>query len=75
MAKKRGPKPRKGLAAPAALVGVRCSKGLLSRLDKWRVLQDDKPGRPEAARRLMESALDAALPDDPSYRADDGRDG
>jgi hypothetical protein len=59
MMAKRGPKPRKGLAAPAALIGVRCSKGLLSRLDKWRAAQQDKPGRPEAARRLMEAALDS----------------
>ena len=57
MAKKRGPKPRKGLAAPAGIVGVRCNRGLLARLDGWRKKQEDKPSRSEAIRRLVDYAL------------------
>lgn len=30
---------------------------LLEKLDDWRLKQADEPGRPEAIRRLIESAL------------------
>jgi hypothetical protein len=29
-----------------------------AKIDDWRASQDDKPSRPEAIRRLIESALD-----------------
>jgi hypothetical protein len=39
------------------LVGVRLQPDALSKLDAWRAMQDDKPTRPEAIRRLVEKAL------------------
>jgi hypothetical protein len=51
--KKRGPAPT-GHGTP---VLVRFRDDQLSVLDKWRKIQEDKPGRPEAIRRLVEQAL------------------
>jgi hypothetical protein len=57
--KKTGPKPRQGADAPGALVGIRMSKGLVDRLDRWRKRQEDKPARPEAGRRLIQAGLNS----------------
>jgi metal-responsive CopG/Arc/MetJ family transcriptional regulator len=40
------------------LVRARIHRDLLDRLDAWRAEQEDNPGRPEAIRRLLKSALD-----------------
>jgi hypothetical protein len=39
------------------LIGVRIQSDDLYLLDAWRAKQADKPGRPEAIRRLVEQAL------------------
>jgi hypothetical protein len=39
------------------LIGVRIQPDDLDLLDAWRAAQPDKPGRPEAIRRLVENAL------------------
>lgn len=59
--KKPGPgrPPLTGEAAPAALIGVKCSRGLLARIDAWRTRQDEKPTRSAAVRRLTEMGLDS----------------
>jgi len=36
---------------------VRLQPSLLSRLDAWVALQEDKPSRPEAIRRLVGKAI------------------
>jgi hypothetical protein len=54
--KKRGRgRPRTGIGNP---VGLRLYPDLERRIDDWASKQSDKPGRPEAIRRLLESALD-----------------
>jgi hypothetical protein len=55
-------KVRKGRpGVPGTLIGVRLQVLPLSRLDKWIVKQAEPGlGRPEAIRRLVEQALDAA---------------
>jgi hypothetical protein len=53
--KKRGRgRPRTGIGSP---VGLRLYPDLERRLDEWAKQQTDKPGRPEAIRRLVEKAL------------------
>jgi len=44
---------------PGKLVGVRFQKPALEKLDRWAKDQNDKPGRSEAIRRLVELALKA----------------
>ena len=46
-------------------MGTRLQPGLLTAIDEWRRAQRDLPGRSEAIRRLVESALDRAVPVDP----------
>lgn len=53
--KKRGRgRPRTGIGKP---VGLRLYPDLEKRIDAWALKQPDKPGRPEAIRRLIEFAL------------------
>ena len=53
--KKRGRgRPRTGIGKP---VGLRLYPDLEERIDAWALNQPDKPGRPEAIRRLIELAL------------------
>jgi hypothetical protein len=53
--KKRGRgRPRTGIGKP---VGLRLYPELERRVDQWALKQPDKPGRPEAIRRLIELAL------------------
>jgi hypothetical protein len=53
--KKRGRgRPRTGIGKP---VGLRLYPGLEQRIDAWASKQPDRPGRPEAIRRLIEVAL------------------
>jgi hypothetical protein len=52
---KRKRKPRaKTIGTP---VLTRLQPDFLGKLDEWRDRQEDQPGRPEAIRRLLESAL------------------
>lgn len=39
------------------MVGVRLQPDQLAALDRWIEAQDDKPSRPEAIRRILETAL------------------
>jgi hypothetical protein len=53
--KKRGRgRPLTGIGKP---VGLRLYPDLERRIDDWASKQSDKPGRPEAIRRLVELAL------------------
>jgi hypothetical protein len=53
--KKRGRgRPRTGIGKP---VGLRLYPELEQRVDAWASKQPDRPGRPEAIRRLIEIAL------------------
>ena len=53
--KKRGRgRPRTGIGKP---VGLRLYPEIEKRIDAWALNQPDKPGRPEAIRRLIEFAL------------------
>jgi hypothetical protein len=53
--KKRGRgRPRTGIGKP---VGLRLYPELERRVDDWASKQTNKPGRPEAIRRLIEIAL------------------
>jgi hypothetical protein len=53
--KKRGRgRPRTGIGKP---VGLRLYPELERQVDQWALKQPDKPGRPEAIRRLIEIAL------------------
>jgi hypothetical protein len=55
--KKRGRgRPKTGIGKP---VGLRLYPELERRVDQWASNQADKPGRPEAIRRLIEIALTA----------------
>src|SRR5271166_2861783 len=49
-------RPRTGIGKP---VGLRLYPELERRVDQWASRQPDKPGRPEAIRRLIEIALTA----------------
>jgi hypothetical protein len=49
-------RPRTGIGKP---VGLRLYPDLERRVDQWASNQPDKPGRPEAIRRLIEIALTA----------------
>lgn len=51
--KKRGPAP----TGKGTLIGVRIQPGLLGKLDEWLKRQEGIANRPEAIRRLIESAL------------------
>jgi hypothetical protein len=64
MAKQQSDKPdktqrRRGPPDGGAgtLIGVRVSADDLVLLDRWRAEQPDRPGRPEAIRRLVEQFL------------------
>lgn len=53
--KKRGRgRPRTGIGKP---VGLRLYPELEKQIDDWALKQPDRPGRPEAIRRLLEFAL------------------
>ena len=65
MAKQQANKPDKQRRRPGppptgvgTLIGVRLEPDELVRLDSWRNEQPDKPGRPEAVRRLLELGLE-----------------
>jgi hypothetical protein len=55
--------PKKGRGRPATgrdpVTAIRLSKELRATVDKWAAKQDDKPGRSEAIRRLVELGLKA----------------
>jgi hypothetical protein len=53
MKRRRGPPP----TGVGVLIGVRIQPDDLISLDAWRAEQPDRPGRPEAIRRLVELAL------------------
>jgi hypothetical protein len=53
--RRRGP-PDTGVGT---LIGVRIQPQELELLDRWRAGQADKPGRPEAIRRLVEQSLNS----------------
>jgi hypothetical protein len=64
MAKQQSNKPDKVKRRPGppatgvgTLIGVRIQPDDMVRLDAWRDEQTDKPGRPEAIRRLVEMGL------------------
>ena len=52
-------KPRPGATGDPVL--VRIQPDLAAQLDNWRRHQQDLPSRPEAIRRLLETALKAAI--------------
>jgi hypothetical protein len=55
--KRRGRgRPRTGIGKP---VGLRLYPKLEQQIDAWASKQPDRPGRPEAIRRLLEFALSA----------------
>jgi hypothetical protein len=47
-------RPRTGIGKP---VGLRLYPNLEKKIDTWALKQPDRPGRPEAIRRLLEIAL------------------
>jgi hypothetical protein len=47
-------RPRTGIGKPT---GLRLYADMERRIDAWALKQPDKPGRPEAIRRLIELAL------------------
>jgi hypothetical protein len=51
--KKRGPAP----TGKGTLIGVRLQPPTLARLDDWIAMQEDRPSRPEAIRRLTTAML------------------
>ena len=64
MAKQQSDKPDKAQrrhgppdGGAGTLIGVRISADDLVLLDRWRAEQSDRPGRPEAIRRLVEQFL------------------
>jgi hypothetical protein len=57
LVKRKKGRPR----AYATLVGVSLPPPLLSILDRWIAEQPDKPGRPEAIRRLLRQVLDSSV--------------
>jgi hypothetical protein len=62
--KKRGRgRPPTGIGKP---VGLRLYRDLEQRIDAWAKGQADRPGRPEAIRRLLEQALPTAAPSAPA---------
>lgn len=57
-------KPSKGRPRiDSEAVNVRFERNILTELDEWRRLQTDLPTRPEAIRRILESALKASPPE------------
>jgi hypothetical protein len=52
--KRRRGRPRTGIGKP---VGLRLYPELEKKIDAWASKQPDRPGRPEAIRRLIEVAL------------------
>jgi hypothetical protein len=50
-------KPGPPATGKGTLIGVRLQPAGLVRLDEWRKAQSDPPSRPEAIRRLLETAL------------------
>jgi len=64
--KKRGRgRPPTGIGKP---VGLRLYPELERRIDDWASKQSDRPGRPEAIRRLVEIALTVKLKQQRSRR-------
>jgi len=61
--------PKKRAEVTGELVGVRLQPDMAQRLDDWRRMQDDLPGRPESIRRLLEIALKATPKARPIERA------
>ena len=62
--KKRGRgRPPTGIGKP---VGLRLYRDLEQRIDAWAKGQADRPGRPEAIRRLLEQALPTAAQSAPA---------
>ena len=61
MAKSNEVVPKKGRGRPATgrdpVTAIRLSPELRQTVDKWAEKQDDKPGRSEAIRRLVELGL------------------
>lgn len=64
MAKQQSDKPDKAKRRPGppqtgggTLIGVRILPDDLELLDQWRESQPDRPGRPEAIRRLVEEGV------------------
>jgi hypothetical protein len=58
--------PKKGRGRPASgrdpVTAIRLSSELRETVDKWAEKQDDKPGRSEAIRRLVELGLKVKMP-------------
>jgi metal-responsive CopG/Arc/MetJ family transcriptional regulator len=50
-------------------IGVRVDPALLKVIDEWRRKQDDVPTRPEAIRRLVETALGLRAKEKPGLKA------
>lgn len=62
---KAAAKKRRGRSTSAGTgqtVGVRVLPPMMKRIDQWAEVQDDRPSRPEAMRRLVEVGLDGAGP-------------
>jgi hypothetical protein len=55
-------KPRATITGDPVM--VRVQPDMAKRLDDWRRLQDDAPGRPEAIRRLVELGLKSKMTKD-----------
>jgi hypothetical protein len=49
--------PKKRPPATGELIGVRIQPDLAKAIDTWRRDQPDLPGRPEAIRRIVDTAL------------------
>lgn len=58
--KGRGRPKLTGDCAPVKMLGVRCRRGFLTRLDKWRQAQGEKPSQAEAMKLLADAALTKA---------------
>ncbi len=54
-------------------IGMRWHKPLLGTIDRWAAGQDDKPGRPEAIRRLVQLGLATSVLADATCDAVAGR--
>ena len=55
--KKRGPPP----TGKGTQIGTRWHEPLLGKIDEWATLQEDKPARAEAIRRLVELGLSVPI--------------
>ena len=60
MASKKQPRGRPKTTGIGTLIGVRCHKELLARIDSWRASQGDM-SRPDALRQLAEFGLKFTL--------------